>query len=516
MANNIDFSAFYDSFYNTFLTTANSLPMNSMWLVFITEIPQQRISTYVTADEGWTIDKTTKAANFKNPKGMILATAVKVVGDSVSVTRQGAKNTGYIQGLVGEGRAGFPLLDIAFVENNVSFVDYMLRPWQVAVSHASLKNQSLKTDIDVIFLSKTGPHNPLAQRKHIKYKNCCPVNIDTQEYNSTGSDMLRVRQIQFAFSSYELIDADQTLLSLIGVEGNSRFFNQRKNRLKNELQRQFGANSPSEYLTNIVKQAKSFGANLIAGTATNIVTNVAGTVQGKINNAINSIEGSVAGLGTGLVNSINNITNTAIGNVSNSSSNSIPFSSGSNVIGAIVDTAKTLSSGRSPAGYVEKTISKDDYIYNIKKPETQVNVNKLVDTNDSLLHGSVIDAPTNNRTPTDVNADTVMLNTTLVYNLIKPNPSTSDSRSGAINHEDVTKKISQADYISNKTLLKSDNLFSSDKVQKNATNSSKRLNDTTTDRTIDSNDHITKHILKTETNQVINQDDAIKSRSQPK
>jgi hypothetical protein len=454
--------SFYDIFYNSFLTTANSLPINSLWVVFINGIPAN-ISYYVDSYENWSINNTIKASQTEAQRknGIIIAQGVKIVGDSLDVVRDGVKRTGYVQGLVGEGRTGFPLLNIAFLENNVSFTDYFLRPWQIAVSHESLKQQSLKQDITVWFLSRMGAKKDMKLRKAVVYRKCCPVNIDEQEYNYTGSDLYRLRQVQFAFSTYEVTDADSALLSLININGlNNSLMSTLTDRLKNELQRQFGQYT----INNLLDRAKTFGAELITGTATQIVTNVAGKIQDKVEGAITSVESSIRGGATKLVNSVNDVVDNALHNSStNRSNNNLPTATIDQSVAAQVDTQRRIGANKEAfGGYKEKNIRSNDTPVYLKKIEelqrgkpAEVNVNKSINENDYISDSTSIAFKQNNITE-NPNDDTVMLNTKLKYDFKKTNPPINDVRHGEINHENVIKKINQNDYVSSLQLNQSD------------------------------------------------------------
>ena len=457
---NNDLTGFYQTFYDSFLTTANSLPINSLWVIFVDNIPEIDVS--VQDMENWKITNTIKAAQKEAERkkgGIIIAQGVKVIGENNNVVRDGIKNTGYIQGLVSQGREGFPLLNVSFLENNISFTDYFLRPWQVAVSHNSLKDQSLKTNIHIWFLSKMGPKQPLEIRKSITYYNCCPVSINEEEYNYTGSDVYRLRQVQFAFSRYEMEDITPTLLGLIGVNGSKTFFETLGSRLKNELQRQFGQYT----IENIVNRAKTFGKDLIAGTATQIVTNVAGKIQDKVEGAITSVESSIRGGATKLVNSVNNVVDNALHNSSTNRSNNLPTTSINQSVAAQVDTQRRIGANKEAfGGYKEKNTNSNDtpiYLKTIDELQrgkpAEVDINKSINQNDYISDSTNIPFKQNSIIA-NPNDDTVMLNTKLKYNFKKSNPPLNDVRHGDINHEDVIKKINQNDYVSSLQLDQSD------------------------------------------------------------
>lgn len=467
-----EWSNFYETFYNSFLTTANSLPINSMWLVTIDPLPTPDIlDNYLGRSENWTQSYTSSIEKSQTvqhkSKGIVIAQGVKICGDSIEVSRKGIKNTGYIQGLVGEGRTPFPVMNISFMENNVSFVDYTLRPWQIAVAHASLKNSLLReANISVTFLSRTGPRSPLASRKVVVYKNCCPINIDEEEYNYSGSDMYRLRQIQFAYSTYEVWPVQAALLKL--VTDQQGFFGDLVSNLQSELQRQFGANNIGQYIDNLTSRAKNFGQNLIAGTAQNIVSNVAGGIQGRIDSAVNSLAGAAADLGTKLTGGINEATKNALDSLvgaDNPNKDTAMFKqvpTNSSVSNANSDTPSFLQEkaahvavGKPTVINKSKSIISTDTPMHVVKPEnlrplpaTVVNTNLTISQKDSVdsTTGVTYIAKPN---PTNDEVFGLKLGTPLKQ---KPNPGIDDARRGAINHQDVEKKIPSNDVPNTKSI----------------------------------------------------------------
>lgn len=453
---------FYETFYNSFLTTANALPINSMWFVTIDQIPNPSVLNTILSeyenDRNKHIKTYQKAQEVnRKVKGIIIAQGVKVTGDSIEVSRKGTKNTGYIQGLIGEGRTPFPSLNIAFLENNVSFVDYTLRPWQIAVSHKSLKEQTLKTTISVMFLSRTGPRRPLAKRKVVKYYNCCPININEEEYNYSGADMYRLRQVQFTYSHYTFESVEDTLLDLIKTS--TGFFGDLVGNLQNELQRQFGANNVSQYINNLTARAATFGQNLLAGTAQNIVSNVAGSIQGRVDGAINQLTGNIANAATQLTGNINQATQNALDSLVGSDNPNtdtptfkpIPEQAAGNVNTdtpsflqsptfptpakpTIIDKSKTTSFQDTPTFAVEHTVNRQG------KP-AKVDFKKVTSENDTPISDQIPYIVSNSKTPSNPDEDTVTILTPLNAYKAKPDPSIDDARRGQINHQDIEKQI---------------------------------------------------------------------------
>ena len=355
IVNDTELTNFYDNFLTTFLQTGNGLAINSMWLLFFNNIPDVTninnvIQTYGANSENLSTTMTAAATISNNKKGLIIAQGVKINGENLNVDRKGFKNTGYIQGMIGNGREGFPTLDISILENNISFVDYFLRPWVVAVGHKSLKDQTLKSDITVWFLGKGGTtdNNPLL-RKAITYKNCRPISINQQEYNYSGSDMVKERPVSFVYTHYEMSHPHENLLALIG------------------------------------KQSTGYNANILQRIITNLSGNVADALQTQINKVrkfvLTSEEVGVALFNRIEQNAINNIST----NLSISKTNQKPILSNPSGTPTVINTDININSIDTP----DKTLKvnqihdpKNDVVTHTISPE-----NRLINQNDTVITG---------------------------------------------------------------------------------------------------------------------------------
>ena len=214
--------AFYN-LYNQFLTTTlnkfSGISLNDIWLI---DIDFQDVCANVSKvlnayEKGLFIYDLKEMNKYSfNGKHLLLAQGVSVVGDSGTLNRVGTTNTGYIQGVVGMGRTPFNTLDVKILENNTSFVDYVLRPWMVAVSHASLKESKLKANITMIALTriggnggtggfgKTATGNGFVPRKIFTYSDCVPMDVDNMEYNYTQDTSPTLRTVKFGFKTYTM------------------------------------------------------------------------------------------------------------------------------------------------------------------------------------------------------------------------------------------------------------------------------------------------------------------------
>lgn len=395
--------SFYLDFYNNLLTTANAPAINSLWLVFIQDMPSPAMLDYYRELDNSNLSNAwyQKAAKEgKRLRGIILAQGVKHTGDGNKFSREGYNNTGLWKGVLSNGRSDIDELQISFLESNVSFVDYALRPWSVAVAHRGLTDTSVVANtISVWHLGKMGARVNFARRKVITYHNCFPMSIDQQEYNHSGDDINIKRNVSFGYHYYTMDDADDMVLDLLSygehekgllAEG-KRFLQQQARQAAENLQSQFGANTVSQYLNNIVERGKSFAASVVSNTVQGAVTNVAGGIQGAIDGAIRNVTSQGLAAGNRAVGAVAGATNRAIDGITGSDPNrDTPrnalsgSSSGSRIAGATQNLAQNSSNQRlSDNGYIEKKISEDDTVtFVYREPDEPEEISPfVVDTN---------------------------------------------------------------------------------------------------------------------------------------
>lgn len=401
-------NGFHEEFYTNLLNSAQCPPINALWLVFINGMPTKGIAgkdqTYTEKDnatefteEGYNI--ASKMAN--GARGILIAQGVKHTGDGTNFTRQGYSNTGLFKGVLSNGRSEINTLDISFLESNVSFVDYALRPWAISVAHNGLTDPLVYANtIEVWHLSKMGANTNLATRKIFTYHNCFPINIDQQEYNYGGDDVKVQRQVSFGYHYYTMKDPEEAVIKLIENDSKDKgFVSGLLDNLAGKLKSQFGANSVEQYLSNIVDRAKSFATSAITNTATGAVTNISGAVQGAVDGAIRDVTSTGFKVGNDAVSSIanaaNNAVNSIVGSNPNKDTSKFSGSAGSTVTNARVgSTEESASKDRLESyGYIEKTINTDDSPMHLLPlvdsediPQAIVDVNVQINPNDSPNH----------------------------------------------------------------------------------------------------------------------------------
>ena len=396
--------SFYTDFYNNLLTTANAPQINSLWLVFIDSLPNSEIiEPHLNKDNSdltssWYIKA---AEEGHRPRGIIIAQGVKHVGDGSKFSRDGYANTGLWKGILSNGRSDLEQLSISFLETNLSFVDYALRPWAIAVSHNGLTDKRVRANsITVWHLARMGAGVNLARRKVIKYHNCFPTAIDSQEYNYRGDDLAIQRQITFGFSHYTMENADSNILNILSYGKKENAFlsflkNQANDALEN-AQQQFGANNIQQYINNIVERGKSFGESLFTNTVQGAVTNVSGAIQGAIDGAIRDVTSQGLSMGVDAVNAIADATNGAIASLTGSNSNSDTVrNGGSENVNEInkagqAATDKMSSSRLTKYGYIEKQINAEDSVHHvIKNPIKEQSIPAVISTNKEINKNDV-------------------------------------------------------------------------------------------------------------------------------
>lgn len=152
--------------------------------------------------------------------GCIFAEAVRIPGENVGIEHVGineGSRRGFINAPIVNGRDDFQNLEIGFKETNQSFVDGVLRPWSILVSHEGLlarpSNQSIKANIQVYQLARaiSEPNmiKPNVIRKHWTFADCAPINVVDEDLSYSSTDYGK-RQVQFVYNSYNLVGTSKS------------------------------------------------------------------------------------------------------------------------------------------------------------------------------------------------------------------------------------------------------------------------------------------------------------------
>lgn len=203
-------TSFYEWFYNVILTSANSVPIQSQWVAFfVNPLDLNRAIQAGNFENGFGFYSLAAGAAINTAQGALgalFANSVKIPGDGMNVSKLGPDGCGLIKGNISSGRQDMENLSISFLDTNMSFADYNIRPWTIYASHKSLKDPAVKTTIVILQLAKSGAGNPLLPRAIWTFHDACPVSIESQEWNY-GEDNVVSRTVEFSYNYY-LLNAD--------------------------------------------------------------------------------------------------------------------------------------------------------------------------------------------------------------------------------------------------------------------------------------------------------------------
>ena len=207
---------YYEWFYNVILTSANSVPIQSQWIAFFTNpVDLNRAAQVGGLENGvgyYTLAVGAAINTAQGGMGALFANSVTIPSEGMGASKLGPEGSGMLKGSISNGRMEMENLKISFLDTNMSFCDYNLRPWAIYASHRSLKDPDVKTTITIIQLAKSGAGKPMLPRAIWTFHDACPVSIASEEFNY-GQDKVVGRQVEFSYNYY-LLNADPGITAL--------------------------------------------------------------------------------------------------------------------------------------------------------------------------------------------------------------------------------------------------------------------------------------------------------------
>jgi hypothetical protein len=155
--------------------------------------------------------------------GCIFASDVRLPGEGVTTNRVGV-NQGFLNSPIATGRNDITPLGVGFLETSTSFVDLIIRPWSLVLSHHGLvarpTDQSIKATITVFQMDITEECQPQRIRKIWNFYGAAPVTLNADDLSHNDKDMVNKRQVEFVYMDYDVTDlplymSDQLLNSRI-------------------------------------------------------------------------------------------------------------------------------------------------------------------------------------------------------------------------------------------------------------------------------------------------------------
>ena len=182
---------------------ATSIPLQTQWIILINEYPKsintsiiQNLERVDGGKKGFDVDRAKSIlTSFPLQKitGCIFAQGVNLPGDDFAVDYPAIENQrGFRPPPIAMARANPDLITFDFLETNLSFTDFIIRPWVIAGSHfgfvsrnpqdntESIKN--VKTTVTVLQYTRTFQQVSMIPRKIWTFYNCAPIRVGEQAY----------------------------------------------------------------------------------------------------------------------------------------------------------------------------------------------------------------------------------------------------------------------------------------------------------------------------------------------
>lgn len=197
---------------------------------------------------------------------IMLVQGIKIPGEHVATNRQGMRHVGgFITPITTGKRMNFANLQITFLENNSSIADFVIRPWLIHSSYASLKFAK-KATIDCYKLIPTASGFKVG--KKFTFYNAVPVKIDDQEFKYSPANDYGKRQTEFCFSHYSLSDGESLEEDLM-------------DHLKGWGYKTLG---------NLLDRSINTVTDVTIGSADRIITNIAGEFKDEIVHRLEKVQ----------------------------------------------------------------------------------------------------------------------------------------------------------------------------------------------------------------------------------
>lgn len=232
-----------DHFLNLLDNWEFSLPLNQLWMVFF-EIPaavtnemmgawgEHIIPVGGTNSINLARDRFLTGDLYTKFIGCAFAQTVTLPQEQNAISKIGPTNRGFLKAPILNQRQSFASINIEFLENNLSFVDFLIRPWIVATSHygfVARPDIDLTTDILVINFAKGGtdmefsPYAPardngsstdnvmlknrrgFVPRKMFLYTGCSPINMRPERYGYSTEGAVDRRDTEWVFKRYQVL-----------------------------------------------------------------------------------------------------------------------------------------------------------------------------------------------------------------------------------------------------------------------------------------------------------------------
>ncbi len=193
-----------------------SIPLRTLWTLQFGDLPTIAANVnYILGNTERTNSSVNKfPVNFRISNTVygnstiptLLAQKISFPTDSVSTAYTDNTNMGgLIGGFYTNQREPYNQITIDFLETNKDIIDFILRPWMIAVAHRGLIEDgetTIKTNITTTMYTKFSENN-WALRKKIIFEDAAPVSVpgDILNYESSNNSNI-IKQCNFTFKRY--------------------------------------------------------------------------------------------------------------------------------------------------------------------------------------------------------------------------------------------------------------------------------------------------------------------------
>jgi hypothetical protein len=205
----------------------SSYPMQSQWIALIETYPPA-LNTSILKNLERGVGSNALDINyaktiltsfpFQRVSGCLFCNGCQIPQEQLTIKSASVENNrGFIPGIVSGDRQSYantPLV-LTFLETNTSFIDFVLRPWVMLASHygfvardgdtpRSRSAYNIKTNITLLFFTRTYQNISMIPRKVFKFYNCAPIQVSNQEYTYEEPTTTKSYNVTFAYTNYTM------------------------------------------------------------------------------------------------------------------------------------------------------------------------------------------------------------------------------------------------------------------------------------------------------------------------
>ena len=228
------------SFHDFLLSDIGNIPLASQWVIQIDKLPAALDNNLSSPDVdnleayNWFVDGKAKAIKKAISDGVfidkgvcIFAQGVQTPQESLRIDRIGPNDEfhgGLLSAPVSKGRDTLQELNIAFLETNYSFLDFIVRPWIIYGAHYGLMARkpddpkNIKTTIQIYFYDRGSSGVPKI-RKKFKFYNAVPTRVEGIISTWDDTDVKKV-YTSWTYSHYD-VAAENIADVLTGMKKNN-------------------------------------------------------------------------------------------------------------------------------------------------------------------------------------------------------------------------------------------------------------------------------------------------------